>query len=258
MQGIEPAWVEPRGMLSHLIAPLLHLRGPLAYLLVGALAFGEAAIMLGFVLPGETAVLLGGVLASQGRVSLEGMAVVAALSAVVGDSVGYEVGRHFGERVLRWRVMRRPRARLGVAKATDFLRRRGGAAVFFGRFVAFFRAVIPGLAGMSEMPYRRFLLFNAAGGILWAVGYTLLGDAVGLSYAAAEHDANVATGVVVACLVVAFVLYSVLRRRREQAEAAKLGFTGEGPVGPSGAGSEDRVADLGRTAGGGDRRQPPA
>jgi len=233
-------------MISHLIAPLLHLHGAPAYLLVGVLAFSEAAIMLGFVLPGETAVLLGGVLASQGRVSLAGMAAVAAVAAVVGDSVGYEVGRHFGDRVLRWRVMRRPRAELGVAKATDFLRRRGGAAVFLGRFVAFFRAVIPGLAGMSKMPYRRFLVFNAAGGILWAVGYTLLGDAVGLSYAAAEHDANVATGVVVGVLVVAFIVYTVVRRRRERAEAASLGLSGS-----TGAVAEQGPAQRGE----GDARQ---
>ena len=138
----------------------------LVYVLVGLLVFGEAAVFVGFVLPGETAVVLGGVLASRGEVDLPALILLVAVCAIVGDSVGFEVGRHFGDRVLRWRPLRRHEARLDGARA--FLRERGGVAVFLGRWTAFLRAVMPGLAGVSRMPYRRFLVWNAIGGIAGA------------------------------------------------------------------------------------------
>ena len=83
-------------LVSTVVDPILNLHGPPAYALVGGLAFSEAALFVGFVLPGETAVLLGGVLAHRQQVSLVAMASVALVAAITGDSVGYEVGRHFG------------------------------------------------------------------------------------------------------------------------------------------------------------------
>ena len=81
-------------------------------------------------------------------------------------------------------MLRSRRERLD--RARDFLARRGGTAVFLGRFVAFFRAVMPALAGTAGMRYPKFLAFNAAGGIVWGVGFVLLGYLAGNSYAAVE------------------------------------------------------------------------
>jgi len=78
--------------------------------------------------------------------------------------VGYEIGKHVGERVLRWKPLQKRKA--GLDSARDLLARRGGAAVFLGRYVAFFRAVMPALAGTSRMPYLRFLRWNALGGLV--------------------------------------------------------------------------------------------
>lgn len=195
----------------HLLHHLLVLHGPAAYALVGVLAFAEAAIFVGFVLPGETAVVLGGVLASQHAVSLAGMAAVVVVAAIVGDSVGYEVGRHFGERILGLPFLRRRRPELDRARA--YLRARGGRAVFLGRFTAFLRAVMPGLAGLSHLPYRRFLAFNAAGGLLWGVGFTLLGYAAGASYEKVEKIAGWAsTSLLVLVLAVAVGVHLYRRR----------------------------------------------
>ena len=97
------------------------------------------------------------------------MMVTVVAAAIVGDSVGYEVGRHLGPRLVSSRMLRSRRERLD--RAREFLARRGGAAVFLGRFVAFFRAVMPALAGTAGMRYRRFLAFNAAGGIVWGPGW---------------------------------------------------------------------------------------
>lgn len=203
-------------VVSSIVDEVLKLHGFPAYALVGGLAFSEAALFVGFVLPGETAVILGGVLANQGRVSLTAMILVVVIAAIVGDSVGYEVGRHFGERLLRSRIFANRQG--GLEKGKETLRRNGGRAVFLGRFTAFLRAVMPGLAGTARMPYRRFLAFNAAGGIVWGAGFTLLGYAAGASYHQVQHYAGRASEAVLAVAVVVVIVLVVRHRRRERAE----------------------------------------
>ena len=201
-------------VITSTLDEILKLHGLPAYALVGGLAFGEAALFVGFVLPGETAVLLGGVLANQHRVSLAAIATVAVLAAIIGDSVGYEVGRHFGTRLLRTRTF--AKRQQGVARGTKLLHDYGGRAVFLGRWTAFLRAVMPGLAGTARMPYPRFLVFNAAGGIVWALGFTFLGYLVGASYHKAESYAGWAGEAVLGLVIVAAVVLFIRHRRKER------------------------------------------
>jgi membrane protein DedA with SNARE-associated domain len=194
------------------------LSGPVIYLVVAGLVFAEDALFFGFVLPGETAVVIGGVLARQGAVDVWLLAAVVVLAAVTGDSVGYEIGRRLGPRLMNSGPLRRHSE--GVDRASDLIRRRGPAAVFLGRFVALFRALMPALAGASRMPYRRFLLFNALGGLVWGVGFTLLGYGAGAAYQHAESLVGRAAALVVAVLVVVLlVVWRVRRRRRSHDEA---------------------------------------
>lgn len=188
------------------------LSGPVVYAVVGGLVFCEDALFFGFVLPGETAVVLGGALASQGKVSVVWLAAVVVLAAVAGDFAGYEVGRRAGPALLTARPLRRHRDR--VDSARDLIRRRGGAAVFVGRFVAFLRAIMPALAGVSRMPGRTFVPFNAAGGLVWGVGFTLLGYFAGHAYSRIEHVAGEVIAIVVAAVVVVGAVVWRLRRRR--------------------------------------------
>lgn len=183
--------------------------------------------MVGFFVPGETAVILGGVLASFGHVLLWVVLIVAVGAAVAGDSVGYVFGSIFGPWLLSHKPLKGHKA---VKKSTDFLDRRGGSAVFLGRFVAIVRALIPGLAGVAKLEYRRFLIANAAGGILWACGYTILGYIAGSSYAVAAHYSTFASiGFVIAVAILFAVYHLVFKRRKEkkheglklQAEAAR-------------------------------------
>ena len=199
--------------MSGLLDGLLTANAVWVYGLVGALVFAEDALFFGFVIPGETAAVLGGVDASRGNVSLLVMVVVVVAAAIVGDSVGYEVGRLAGPRILASRLLSKHADRLSDAQS--FLRRRGGAAVFFGRFVAFFRAVMPALAGSARMPYARFLVFNAAGGITWGVGFVLLGYLAGDSYKAVEN--TVGRGTAIALVLIVFVVVVGWRRRRRAA-----------------------------------------
>lgn len=204
-------------MLSSIVDGITGLHGPVLYLLVGLLVFGEDALFVGFVIPGETAAVVGGVAANRGNASLTLMIVVVVLAAVIGDSVGYEVGRHIGPRILDLRILRKRRRRLDDAR--DFLKRRGGWAVFLGRFIAFFRAVMPALAGTSKMRYRRFLTFNAMGGIAWGIGFVLLGWAAGSSYKKIEGTVGRTVAyVVVGLVVVGFIVWRVYRHRSESNE----------------------------------------
>ena len=166
--------------MNNLSSALLSVPGPLAYVLIALLVFSEAALFVGFVLPGETAVFMGGVLAAAGVISLPFLCAIVVAAAILGDAVGYGVGKRYGPRILKLRFLRRHEMRLDAARKR--LRERGGWAVFLGRFTAFLRAGMPGLAGMSRMPWRRFAVFNAAGGITWGLGVTLLGYAAGNSY----------------------------------------------------------------------------
>ena len=207
--------------MSGIVHWLQGVQGAVAYTVIAALVFGEAAVFLGFVLPGETAVLIGGVLAGTGRLQLAWVLVLVVFAAVLGDSVGYEVGRHFGPRALASRPLRRPRGR--IEGAPDVLRRRGGTAVFIGRWTAFLRAVMPGLAGISRMPYPRFLFFNATGGLLWGVAVALLGYFAGNSYQKVESTLGRTSAIVLAVLVVAVLVvwHRQRRRRAREAEAAE-------------------------------------
>lgn len=172
-------------------------------LVAGGVVLAEDALFVGFVLPGETAAILAGVAARLGHAPLLAVVATVVAAAVIGDSIGYEVGRRVGPRVLRWPVLQRRRARIDDAQ--DLLVRRGGAAVFLGRWVAFFRAVMPALAGTARMPYRRFVVWNAAGGLVWGVAVVVAGYLAGASYAKVEsgmgRGAAVAVGTVAITLL---------------------------------------------------------
>jgi membrane protein DedA with SNARE-associated domain len=192
---------------------LLHFHGGLAYTLVGVLVFAEAALFVGFFLPGETAAVVGGVLAGAGSVNLEAMMTVVVLSAILGGSVGYVVGRTAGPWLLDRRLLR---GRTAEQRTRDLLERRGGPAVFVGRFVTFARAVVPGQAGMSGLHYRTFLFYNALGGLLWGVGYTLLGYLVGRSFTRIVSDLSTASLALIGVAALAVVVYVLVHRRSQR------------------------------------------
>jgi len=184
--------------------------------LTALLVFVEDALFVGFVIPGETAAILGGVAASLGHAPLAAVIAVVIVAAIAGDSVGYEVGRQMGPRILSLPILNKRRKRLDDAQA--FLARRGGTAVFFGRWVAFFRAVMPALAGTTRMPYPKFLAFNAAGGIAWGTAVVVAGYLAGQSYAKVEATLGRAAALII--LGIALVALLVWRIRKHRADTS--------------------------------------
>jgi len=202
--------------MQSLFDGLLHASPLVVICIVFALVFAEDALFIGFVIPGETAAVVGGVFASRGDLPLWGMILVVISAAILGDTVGYEIGKHLGPRIMALKLLDKRRAQL--QKAEDFLARRGGLAVFLGRFTAFFRAVMPALAGLSRMPYRRFAIWNFTGGIIWGALFVTLGFVAGNSYEELAHAVGRGAAVVVGAVVVVILAVWQIRKHRAAAK----------------------------------------
>ncbi|HEV7756084.1 MAG TPA: DedA family protein [Mycobacteriales bacterium] len=176
----------------------------------------EASSLLGVVLPGEVTVLLGGVVAYEGRLSLAAVVAAAAGGAVIGDNLGFLIGRRYGvsltARVPRWLL--KPR---DVARATSMVRRLGGAAVVVGRFISPLRTLVPGLAGMGGMGYRTFAVYNLTGGLLWAAAVAILGYLAGAGYRVVEQRLGLGSEVLLGLVAIAGVVALPRARRRRHA-----------------------------------------
>src|SRR5438874_3682988 len=204
------------GLLAGITDRILMLPGWLVLALVFAFPALEASAFVGFVFPGEIAVILGGVVASQGRVPLWAVIAAAVSGAIIGDSIGYLIGRRWGTHLLHGTLGRLPVIRTHLDKHLDsaraYVQRRKGSAVFFGRFTAALRVLVPGLAGISEVHYPTFLAYNIAGGTLWGAGFAVLGYLAGASYHRVEKIAGQA-GLILLGLIVAGLIATRLVRR---------------------------------------------
>jgi membrane protein DedA with SNARE-associated domain len=217
-----------------------HLVEAAGYPLLFVLVMGESG---GVPIPGETALITAAVLASRGKLQIEWVIALAATAAIVGDNIGYLIGRKGG----RW-LLERPghfhRQRLEVLRIGEpFFERHGPKAVFFGRFVLGLRVWASWLAGATRMQWRSFLLWNALGGICWASGIGLLAYFLGNSAGNAIEAFGI-YGLVAAVLALAggFLLHRRGRRReRELLEA-------QGPQGAESPETTDQGEPAARRA----------
>jgi membrane protein DedA with SNARE-associated domain len=180
-----------------------------------ALAGFVAVEASGVPVPGETALIASAVLASQGHLSIELVIAIAAAAAIVGDNVGYLLGRRFGRTLLERPGRTQARRLIALRQGERLFERHGPKAVFLGRWIALLRIWAAWLAGMASMRWRSFLLWNALGGIGWALFFGLLGYWGG--EAAAELVARAGVGVALAAGAVALVVWLVVHRRRRRA-----------------------------------------
>jgi membrane protein DedA with SNARE-associated domain len=173
----------------------------------------------GVPLPGETALITAGVLAARGDMDIVEVIVVAAAAAIIGDNVGYWVGRLGGRRLLeRWEPLERHASRV-LPWSERFFKRHGAKTIFFGRFFAVLRVTAAWLAGISRMHWWQFFFWNAAGGICWAVLVGLVSYYLGRAAAEAINRYGLIAGVaIVALLVLGALVYRFIRRRMMEAE----------------------------------------
>lgn len=170
---------------------LVSLPAALGYPALGALILGESA---GLPLPGETALITAGGLAAGGHLSLPLVVLVAAATAIVGDTIGYALGRRRGRALLLRDGFMAGHRRHAVALADRFFASHGTAAVFFGRWVPGVRVVGAVMAGATRMPWRRFALANALGAVAWATTVAGLAALLGPAGAGAMAATGLAVG----------------------------------------------------------------
>jgi membrane protein DedA with SNARE-associated domain len=175
----------------------------------------------GIPLPGETALIAASVLAAGGRFNIVEVIAVAAAGAIVGDSTGYWIARTGGRKAIDKIPIARDSLPKLLPKGEQFFERHGPKTIVIGRFVAGLRITVAWLAGISHMPWGRFVLYNAIGGILWATTIGLVAYYFGNAVIdAVEKYGLIAVGVIVVLAIVGFFGHRWFRRRMEKREAA--------------------------------------
>jgi len=192
------------------LAAIISISSGLGYLLPAIIGLES----MGVPSPGETALVLAAVLASQGKLQIEFVILIGIVSAIVGDNIGYLLGRRLGREVLE-----APgpfyRRRLMVIRSGDrFFKRHGPKAVFLARWIALVRFAAAWLAGINRMPFKTFFFWNALGGITWGITYGLVGYFGGHAAAHVLAQAGVVGAVVLGALVIGAYVYVKIRERR--------------------------------------------
>jgi membrane-associated protein len=198
-----------------ILTPLLYSLGPAALLLVMAVVFAESGLLLGFFLPGDSFLFIAGALVASHVIGVPGwlLALGVFVAAVVGDQVGYLIGRRYGTRLFSRpdsRVFRREYAE----RAQQFFDRHGSKAVVLARFVPVIRTFVPAVAGVGHMPRRRFTTYNVIGAAIWSVGIVLAGILFGGIAFIAAHIEIITIGLAGLSVIPGALAYRHSRRTR--------------------------------------------
>jgi membrane-associated protein len=179
-----------------------------------AIIFAETGLLIGFFLPGDTLLFTAGMLsAATGRPPIGLMLIALSIAAIVGDSVGYAIGRKTGPALYS-----RPNSRFfkqeHLQRAKAFYERWGGITIVLARFVPVVRTFAPMVAGIAGMRYRRFVFYNIAGGILWIVSVTLVGYFFGQIPFVQKHLEKIILGAIAAHAVLVPTVIALMKRFR--------------------------------------------
>lgn len=148
-------------------------------LLVAAIVFAESGLLIGFFLPGDTLLFTAGFFASQGKLNIGFLLIATVLAAIIGDNVGYTIGRRNGHRVFKKKDGILFRAEY-IEQAEKFYEKHGGKTITIARFIPVIRTFAPVVAGVGKMDRKKFMFYNIIGATIWGVGVTLLGYALGI------------------------------------------------------------------------------
>ena len=162
------------------------LAGWLGYALLFGIVFAETGLLVGFFLPGDSLLFTVGVVAGAGKLDIVIVNIVLMAAAIIGDAVGYQLGRHAGPHIFN-----RPNSRFfrqeHLLRTKAFYDKHGGKTIIYARFVPIIRTFAPFVAGVAEMGYFRFLSFNIFGGIGWVFGLTMAGYGLGTVPVVRQH-----------------------------------------------------------------------
>lgn len=170
-------------------------------LLIALIVFGESGMFVGFFFPGDTLLLSAGVFAAQGKLSIIALIPVVAFAAILGDNIGYLIGRKYGPKLFKKKdslIFREQYLRQSEA----FFNRYGSKTMLFAHFIPVVRTFAPAAAGMSNMNHKKFIIYDAIGDIAWASSITLVGYWFGLRIPDIDHYLHYAVAAVIAITLV--------------------------------------------------------
>jgi membrane-associated protein len=206
-----------------LVERIVEFLGPVfdvaGYWVIAVAALMERSVFIGLIIPGDIIIALGGVYAARGDLTLGWVIVVGAASAIVGESIGYWLGRKFGMGLVR-RLPLVNRLAPRLEESQRFFRKYGGITVAVGRYATAAGAFVPFMAGVGRMPYGRFLLFDVPAIIVWAIAIAVFGYAFGKNLEFVDKVLSRFGYIVLGLVVLFFVVRFLLKRRRERAKAA--------------------------------------
>jgi membrane-associated protein len=179
--------------------------------------FAETGLLVGFFLPGDSMLVTAGLLIASGKVQMDiaPLIVLLCIAAITGDATGYWIGLRTGHALYN-----RPQSRFfrrdHLLKTKAFYEKYGGMTIVLARFMPFARTFAPIVAGVGEMTYRRFALFNIAGGVGWVAGMTLLGYYLGRSIPGIERHIEYIIVLVVLLSLLPLLIKYLQHRRGDQ------------------------------------------
>ena len=186
------------------------------YVVLFAIVFTETGLLVGFFLPGDSLLITAGLVAATGTLNIWWLNGLLAAAAIAGDSVGYAIGWRAGARLFT-----RPRSLLfnprHVERTRAFYARHGAKTIVIARFVPIVRTFAPVVAGVGEMEYRRFLLYNVAGGVGWVTSMTWAGYLLGQAVPNISDHIHILVAVVIGLSLIPIVVEVVRERRRRSA-----------------------------------------
>ncbi len=196
------------------LAAIFSVSSGLGYLLPAVIGLES----MGIPSPGETALVLAAVLASQGKLQIWLVLLIGISSAIVGDNIGYWLGRKLGRDVLEADGPFLQRRRRLIAAGDAYFKKHGSKTVFFGRWIALIRVATAWLAGINEMKFSHFFAWNAFGGITWGLTFGLVGYYGGSSAAHVLSQVGIYGAIVLGVAVVGGLIYLKVRERRHVKE----------------------------------------
>jgi membrane-associated protein len=209
--ALGPEWLDPQTLLTSL--------GDIAFWVVLGIIFAECGLLIGFFLPGDSLLFITGLFIASGFISINIWlaCLMLLIAAVVGNAVGYAIGYKVGPALFK-REDSRLFKKEYVEKTHAFFDKYGGRAIILARFVPIVRTFITAIAGVARMDFRRFMIFTAIGGILWAVGVTLAGYFLGtIPFVKENIEAILLLVVLVSVLP---IIWELIKHRREKRAAA--------------------------------------
>lgn len=191
--------------LDRHIAELVAWSGSWAYVVLFIVVFAETGLVVTPFLPGDSLLFAVGSLCALGMLSIEIVIAILIAASVAGDALNYSIGSRFGHFILTHPRWQRWVRKEHVDKTHTFYERHGGKTIVLARFVPIVRTFAPFIAGLGEMTYRRFAIFNVTGAVVWVLSFTLLGYSFGNMPIVKQHFTLVIAAIIVISMMPALI-----------------------------------------------------